>query len=231
MKARPSSFDLGIGLVLTAVAGFVDAVGFLELGGFFASFMSGASITLGISASGQEWGAFQHAAALVASFVAAAIIGSLLSEIRRSWGTPAVIALEAICLSGAIMMVLRGWPSSAAVFPAVAAMGIQNTALRPINGVRLGVTFMTGTLVSLSRAIGQSILGHAPPLGWVPHAMIWCAFIAGAAAGAFLHTDYGFAVLVVPTAVLWLLVVFTSGTAIVATRKHRRSPPGLSSVQ
>ena len=33
--------------------------------------------------------------------------------------------------------------------PVVAAMGVQNTALRPMNGVRLGVTFMTGTLVSV----------------------------------------------------------------------------------
>ena len=219
----PSSLDLGTGLVLTAVAGFVDAVGFLELGGFFASFMSGASITLGISASEHEWGAFQHAGALVASFVVAATIGSLLSEIRRPWGTPAVIALEAICLSGAIVMVLRGWPSSAAVFPAVAAMGIQNTALHSINGVRLGVTFMTGTLVSLSRAIGSSILGHARPFAWAPHALVWCAFIAGAAAGALLHTDHGFVAFLVPTATLWLLVIFTIVAGALGLHRHRRS--------
>lgn len=206
--------DLGTGLVLTAVAGFVDAVGFIELGGFFASFMSGASITLGISATEGEWAALSHAGGIVAAFVIAATMGSILSEIRRPWGTPAVIALEAACLSGAILMIIYGRPSSEAVFPAVAAMGIQNTALHPINGVRLGVTFMTGTLVSLSQAIGKSVLGRERLFAWAPHALIWCVFVAGAALGALLHMDHGFVVLVAPAAALWLLVVFMTGAAI-----------------
>lgn len=217
-----SSFELGTGLVLTAVAGFVDAVGFLELGGFFASFMSGASISLGISAIEREWAALYHAGALVAAFVVAATMGSILSEIRRPWGTPAVIALEATCLSGAILMIIRGWPSSEAIFPAVAAMGIQNTALHPVSGVRLGVTFMTGTLVSLSRAIGKSLLGRERRFGWVPHALVWCFFVAGAGLGALLHTDHGFIALIAPTAALWLLGAFTLGAGLVTSRKGRR---------
>ena len=44
------SVQVGVGVSLTAVAGFVDAVGYIELGGFFASFMSGASISLGVGA-------------------------------------------------------------------------------------------------------------------------------------------------------------------------------------
>jgi len=38
-----------LGLVLTAMAGWVDAIGFLRLGGFYPSFMSGNTTQLGIA--------------------------------------------------------------------------------------------------------------------------------------------------------------------------------------
>lgn len=37
------------GLVLTAIAGFIDALAFIELGGYFASFMSGNTTQLGLA--------------------------------------------------------------------------------------------------------------------------------------------------------------------------------------
>ena len=37
-----------IGLCLTAVAGWVDAIGFLRLGGLYTSFMSGNTTHLGV---------------------------------------------------------------------------------------------------------------------------------------------------------------------------------------
>ena len=64
----PHSVQFAAGLVLTVVAGFVDAVCYVELGGFFASFISGASISLGVSASGQQWTAAYHAAFLILVF-------------------------------------------------------------------------------------------------------------------------------------------------------------------
>ena len=153
MITRP--MQLGLGVLLTMVAGFVDAVGYIELGGFFASFMSGASISLGVSVSGKHWSAVQHAAFLIVVFVTGATVSSIISGIMRPWVLPTILLLEGACLSGALVMIEGGWPSSDSVVPVVAAMGVQNTALRPVNGVRLGVTFMTGTLVSLSQALAS----------------------------------------------------------------------------
>ena len=215
--------QFGVGLLLTAVAGFVDAVGYIELGGFFASFMSGASISLGVGASGGAWGAVYHATLLIAVFVAAATVASVLSSILRPWRAPISIVLEAVCLSGAVLMIERGWSSSDSVVPVVAAMGVQNTVLAPIAGVRLGVTFMTGTLVSLSQALGRLVTGRAGPWSWTPHALIWCAFVAGAAAGAGLHIRHGFVALAVPTLVVWALAVLTCAVALLSARKQRRS--------
>ena len=40
---------------LSALAGYVDAVGFMTLGGFFVSFMSGNSTRLGVGLALGEW--------------------------------------------------------------------------------------------------------------------------------------------------------------------------------
>ena len=214
---------LSVGLMLTAVAGFVDAVGFIELGGFFASFMSGASISLGVGVSERHWAAVQDAGILIAAFVAAATAASMISGLMRPWGLPSVLFLEGGCLSAAILMAGAGWASSTAVIPVVAAMGVQNTALRPVEGVRLGVTFMTGTLVSLSEALGRCLLGRARWWGWSPHALVWCSFVAGAGAGAALHAAYAFLALAAPAVLVLGLGAFTAFSVFVRTRRDRCS--------
>ena len=100
----PPGLQFAFGIVLTAVAGFVDAVGFIELGGLFASFMSGASISLGIKAAANEWMAAYHAAVLIAVFIIGATIASMISEAARPWGIPIVILMEAACLTAAVLM-------------------------------------------------------------------------------------------------------------------------------
>ena len=59
---------------LSALAGYVDAVGFMTLGGFFVSFMSGNSTRLGVGLSLGEW---EHAAiafGLIALFVVGVVM-------------------------------------------------------------------------------------------------------------------------------------------------------------
>jgi uncharacterized membrane protein YoaK (UPF0700 family) len=215
----PNSVQFAAGLVLIVVAGFVDAVCYVELGGFFASFMSGASISLGVSASGQQWTAAYHAAFLIVVFVTAATISTVISGTSRLGGKTIAILLEAVLLSGAVLMIDRGSPSSDAIAPLVAAMGVQNTAFRPINGIRLGVTYMTGTLVTFSQALGSFLIGGARTWTWAAHGLVWMLFVAGAAAGAVLHLKYGFIALAVPTAVVWILVAVMGLAALMAFLK------------
>ena len=47
--------DLTLAVVLVALAGFVDAVGFLVLGGLFVSFMSGNSTQFAIGTGRMDW--------------------------------------------------------------------------------------------------------------------------------------------------------------------------------
>ncbi|MDP9164215.1 MAG: DUF1275 family protein, partial [Pseudomonadota bacterium] len=77
---------------LSALAGFVDAIGFLGTGGFFVSFMSGNSTRLAVGVARNA--AFAATAlALVAAFVTGVIIGSLVGRKAGARRPPAVLLL------------------------------------------------------------------------------------------------------------------------------------------
>ena len=65
---------------LSALAGFVDAIGFIELGGFFVSFMSGNSTRLAVGLAERAAGVAALAGGLVASFVIGVIAGTLVAR-------------------------------------------------------------------------------------------------------------------------------------------------------
>lgn len=213
-------FQVALGISLTAIAGYVDAIGFLALGGLFASFMSGASISLGIAMSGGQWGMLLEAANLICVFLAGAIGATVLTGLTGIVGMPLALLIEGVLLIAAVLMTLEGWGPYAAILPVVAAMGVQNTIVRPVNGVRLGVTFMTGTLVNLGEGIGRAILGRGRPRSWYPHLLLWLSFSIGAAVGAWFYASYGFLAVSGPAVVVTLLAIVV--LAIVLFRRWRR---------
>lgn len=213
-------FQVVLGISLTAIAGYVDAIGFLALGGLFASFMSGASISLGIAMSGGQWDALFEAANLICVFLAGAIGATVLTGLTGILAMPLVLFVEGVLLIAAVLMTLEGWGAYAAILPVVAAMGVQNTIVRPVNGVRLGVTFMTGTLVNLGEGIGRAILGKGRPRSWYPHLLLWLSFSAGAAVGAWFYAKHGFLAVSGPAVVVTVLAMGVLTTVLI--RRWRR---------
>src|SRR5688572_25405343 len=65
-------------ICLAALAGFVDALAFTSLGGFFASFMSGNSTRLGVGLGSGKWSDAIVAVSLVMSFVSGVILASVI---------------------------------------------------------------------------------------------------------------------------------------------------------
>ena len=217
---------IGLGVLLTAVAGYVDAIGYIALGGFFASFMSGASISLGVAISEGHWNAVWDAVFLIAAFLGSATAATVIAGVTGAWTLPAVLLLEGSLLAGAVLLAATGWPTSVSILPVVAAMSVQNTALRPVGGVRLGVTFMTGTLVSLGQGLGAVLLRRRWPWSGSPHALLWCAFVAGAAVEASLYAAFGFMTVAGPAALVAAMAALVS---VMVRFENRAQAPADSS--
>ncbi|MBU2124517.1 MAG: DUF1275 domain-containing protein [Alphaproteobacteria bacterium] len=174
---------------LSALAGYVDAVGFMTLGGFFVSFMSGNSTRLGVGLSLGEWDQAAIALGLIVLFVVGVVMGATVArrfgEERRS----AVLAAEAVLLLTGAGLCTAGW-REAGMVAVVMAMGVENAVFQRQGDVGVGLTYMTGTLVRMGQRIATALHGGAR-WDWVPFLMLWTGLAVGGAIGAvsFLRFD------------------------------------------
>lgn len=176
-----ASQALAIGLA--AVAGYVDALGYLHFGGYFASFMSGNSTQFAIGLA-----ADRHAAAvaggLIGLFVLGVMGGALVGHVGGRYRAEAVLAVVAALLFGAAGLARAGAPSAAV--PMVLAMGVENAVLHRNGDVSIGLTYVTGTIVKFGQQLFAALLGH-DRFGWLPYGLLWCGLVAGAGLGAALY--------------------------------------------
>ena len=194
---------LAAALLLSLIAGCVDAVGFTELGGYFVSFMSGNSTRLGLHLAYHEWPSAIFAFGLVALFVGGAAAGTLITERAGRAGAAAVLLVEAALLANAALLIGGTRPLLGAVL-LPPAMGLSNAFLPANAGPRLGLTYMTGTLVRIGT--GLAMLGRAGQARVVMlDVLLWLALVVGVLFGGVGRLRYGGMVLVAPVAALCVL--------------------------
>lgn len=202
---RHSRTIRALAAALSALAGFVDAIGFISTGGFFVSFMSGNTTRLGVGlAAGSREAAI--AAALIALFVAGVVLGSLVGR-RTKHRRVAVLLLLALLLSiaaafGSAQLTL---PSLVAV---ALAMGAENTVFERDHELPVGLTYMTGTLVKAGQRIASALSG-GERWAWLPFLWHWFALAAGAALGALAYPRIGLGG-------LWIAALLAGALALVA---------------
>ncbi len=190
---------LAIGL--SALAGYVDAVGFIQLGGFFVSFMSGNSTRLGVGVIERSQDA-ALAGGLITMFIAGVIAGSLVGRFTKAQRRFAVLMLVAILLFAAASSAAAG-ATEVAVMAMVLAMGVENAVFEHEGEMHIGLTYMTGTLVKFGQRIAAALMG-GPRFDWAPYGLLWAGLVAGAVAGAASFTWLGLASLWIAAAVAGL---------------------------
>ncbi|QGP80900.1 YoaK family protein [Sphingobium sp. CAP-1] len=193
---------------LSALAGYVDVIGFLRLGGLFVSFMSGNSTRLAVGMA-QGGTVAACAAGIIALFVAGAALGAIVARIAGQWRKPALLGLVAALLALAAGVTGLSVPMMAL------AMGTINAIFLRDGEVSIGVTYMTGTLVKLGQGIGNALTG-GDRTGWLPYMLLWAGLMTGALLAAFLQPTLS----VDP---LWPAAAWTLLLALVVAIRVRRS--------
>ena len=177
--------NLSPACALSAMAGYVDGIGFLHLGGLFVSFMSGNSTRLGVSLAQANWSSAAEAIGLILLFVMGAACGSLIVLGRGANRQPWVLLVEAMLLALAALCYAFGL-SNAAGAAMVLAMGLENAVFQIDGGAGLGLTYITGALVKVGQFAAAAMTGGAR-WGWLPNLLLWAALVAGAVCGALAY--------------------------------------------
>jgi uncharacterized membrane protein YoaK (UPF0700 family) len=173
---------------LSALAGFVDATGFLKLGGFFVSFMSGNTTRLGVGLADGTPSAL-IAGGLIVIFVAGVVLGTLCGHAagpKRGAAVPALVSglLVLAATLGTLQL------SAGAVVAMTLGMGAMNTVFAEDGEVRISLTYMTGTLVKIGQRIAAAFLG-GERFAWWPYLLLWSGLACGAVAGALAYPWLG----------------------------------------
>jgi uncharacterized membrane protein YoaK (UPF0700 family) len=229
-------------LLLTVVAGMVDAVSYLGIGHVFIALTTGNVIFLGLSLNPDAHLAPLASIEAICAFLVGAVLGGRaathLCHRPRLWlgvalSTEAVIIAIVAVLNGLDLIPLHGSPHVAAIAPLGIALGLQTTTIRHL-GVRDLLTTvltmaMTGVIADSAIAGGRSARVHRR-LGSI------VCMAAGAALGALLirlsaAVALGLtAALTAAVATMFAVCPAPSGQrapdALRATRRGRRLPGG-----
>ena len=142
---------------VSAVAGYVDAIGFFQLGGLFVSFMSGNSTRLAIGAVVEPQIALT-VVRLLAGCVLGELAGTVLAGVVGTLRKPTVLGFDTIFLA------IAASDNAASRYlddlgDYCCDGGAANTVFQRGREVSIGVTYLTGTLIKLGQPFDGALMG------------------------------------------------------------------------
>lgn len=213
---RTESPLIALAILLAALAGFVDALAFTSLGGFFASFMSGNSTRLGVGLGSGSPHDAAIAASLVMSFIAGVILSSVIMRARPRRHQPVVMAVVTLLLALAAGTAMVA-PGPIVLLLMAGAMGAENGVFQRDGEVTIGLTYMTGSLVKMGQKLAAALMGDADRFGWVPYLALWLGFVSGVVIGAESQFRWGWNA-------LWLAPIFAGILTLLLASMTRPQP-------
>jgi uncharacterized membrane protein YoaK (UPF0700 family) len=179
---------VGLALVaaLSVLAGMTDAIGFMASGDFV-SFMSGNTTRLAVAISAGDMGLTLRLVLLVATFVVGNALGVVVGRLGGRRALPLLLCIATLLCGAA------AWPSDVqlpALLAAIIAMGMLNAAVEEVNGLAVGLTYVTGALSRFGRGLGRWMLGERRN-GWRVQLVPWSGMFIGAVIGAVLEHHLG----------------------------------------
>tara|TARA_B100000678_G_scaffold106925_1_gene89758 strand:+ start:457 stop:1131 length:675 start_codon:yes stop_codon:yes gene_type:complete len=179
---RTSAPLFGAAILLAALAGFVDVLAYTSIGGFFASFMSGNTTQLGIGFIDSKWSDVFTAGSLILAFLSGVVISTVVAS---AVSTPAHARVMLTCT---IFLVIGGilrlfGLTQLSVVALAAGMGAENGVFSRNGNIRIGLTYMTGTLVRFGQRLALALMGQDTRFAWGRDLLLWAGFFAGTLIG------------------------------------------------
>lgn len=243
MDAKQSRSLYLLALLLSAVAGGVDALGWMTLHHVFTSHMSGNSVGLSVYLAMGDWGEVAKRVAVICDFLVGLAVGSLVATIahrrKSQGGFSSALTLEAAILLALLLVRALAWPGAnvppprhASYFVLLAlpalAMGIQSATLRRVEPAHARTTYVTGVLTRfVENLVAWSVLvwdrrrlrRQACNEEAVVRkrigvlASIWTAFAVGGTGSAVFERIMGWRAFAIPLALLVVAIVLDRSLA------------------
>jgi uncharacterized membrane protein YoaK (UPF0700 family) len=215
-------------VALAVATGGMDAIGFIAMGGVFASVMTGNLVLLGVSVGHRNGSLADHVGVALAGYVigvaAGVVVAGRPGSERPTWPArvTAALAVELALIVGTTVgwELVGGHPGGDTQLlllgVAATAMGIQSSAVRSLADPGLSSTYMTGTMTGLVSAVaaGEGLSGQGRNIA------VLVAVVLGAAVAGVLVVEAPRAAPAVALAALGVVILTARVTA------HRAGPGG-----
>ena len=201
--------------LLAGIAGYVDAICFLRLGGAFAANMTGNLVEVGLAAAQGRWGEAAWCVSLLIAFFLGILAARLILRTRQS-------PRSSLLIEAAIVVAAATGLLGIAAVPALAvAMAMQNEAVT--HGiVAVNVGFITGDIQRLGeRLVAETVPGQARKRETqAPIVLTILVFYAAGAAIGALAARWDAAALILPAAVLAAVALLPQRWTGLAAQRH-----------
>lgn len=208
--------EIGLAVVLAAIAGYLDVLGFIVLGGQFVSFMSGNTTEFATFLGTGALAGAGSAAVLIGMFVVGVMVGAVAARFGDSRTTVLSVTTVLVVVTAAASGVVDAATAVAVGLPT--AMGAMNATFLKQGEVSIGLTYMTGALVKAGQQFVDAVAG-GPRWLWLRSLSLWLALAIGGLLGALTHGLTGVA------GTIWIaagvLAAVTTVTSVVRKRSGR----------
>ena len=198
----------GAGL-LALIAGMVNVVGLLGFEHQAVTHLTGTTTMLGAALARQDGYGVRHFAALLASFMAGAMLSGFIvrdSTLRLGRRYGAALALESLLLAAAASLLSR--ERELGHYLASCAIGLQTAMVSTYSGATIRTTHVSGMFTDLGIYAGHAMRGMRVDLRRMRLSLLVIGgFLAGGIAGAALFDRYSYATLYIPAALTGLVAL------------------------
>jgi uncharacterized membrane protein YoaK (UPF0700 family) len=208
---------LSLAASLSVLAGMTDAIGFMATGDFV-SFMSGNTTRLAVAISDADISTTTRLLLAIFTFIVGNALGVIVGRLGGRRALPLLLCIGMLLCAAAAFPLKSQIPT---IVAAILAMGMLNAAVEQVNGLPVGLTYVTGALSRFGRGLGRWMLGERRD-GWRVQLVPWAGMFVGAIIGAWLEHHLGLNALLVSGGLAALLGL---ATLAIPYRWQRRYMP------